>query len=102
MENEVAETHISRVFLAGDRAYKMLKAVDAGFVDFTDRPARLEATRAEYELNRRISPDVYLGLAEVQEDGELVDLMVVMRRMPENHRLGSMMAALDSPGLDEE
>jgi aminoglycoside phosphotransferase family enzyme/predicted kinase len=100
MQSSVAETHISRVFLTGDRAYKLLKAVDAGFVDFTDRETRLAATRAEYELNRRFSPDVYLGLADVHEDGELVDQMVVMRRMPEQRRLRGMLVALGSPGLD--
>ena len=92
----VIETHISRVFITPERAYKMLKPVDAGFVDFTDRETRLAATTAEYELNRRMAPDVYLGLADVHEGSELVDRMVVMRTMPADRRLELLLRELDS------
>ena len=34
-------------------------------------------------LNRRLAPDVYLGVADVVLEGEPIDHMVVMRRMPE-------------------
>ena len=95
-EGGFAETHISRVFFSGDRAYKLLKPVEVGFLDFTDRTARLEAARRELELNRRLAPDVYLGLADVHEGGELVDHMVVMRRMDEARRLEGLLRLVGS------
>ncbi len=87
----VAETHISTVFLTPRRAYKLLKAVDLGFADFTDLADRLAAVDDELRLNRRMAPDVYLGTAEVHEEGELVDRMLVMRRMRADQRLESLL-----------
>lgn len=90
----VAETHSGIVFFAGDRAYKLKKAVDLGFLDFRTREARLAACRKEVELNRRLSPDVYLGVADVLDgSGEPCDHLVVMRRMPDDRRLSSLLAA---------
>ncbi len=61
----VAETHSAYVFFVGDRAYKLKKAVDLGFLDFTTREAREAVCHREVELNRRLAPDVYLGVADV-------------------------------------
>ncbi|WP_322754026.1 AAA family ATPase [Frankia sp. Cas3] len=92
----LVETHTSVVVFLGDRAYKVKKAVDLGFLDFSTREARLAACQAEIELNRRLAPDVYLGVADVTgPDGQLCDHMVVMRRMPENRRLSTMVASGD-------
>jgi aminoglycoside phosphotransferase family enzyme len=41
------------------------KDVDLGFLDFRSREKRMSACRREVELNRRLSPDVYLGVADV-------------------------------------
>jgi aminoglycoside phosphotransferase family enzyme/predicted kinase len=92
----IAETHISWVFFAPDRAYKVLKPVTMPFFDHTDRVARIEAAAREYELNHAISPDVYLGTADVVEEGELVDRMVVMRRLPADRRLSAL---VDDPAF---
>jgi aminoglycoside phosphotransferase family enzyme/predicted kinase len=93
----VAETHVSVLFFAGDRAYKLKKPVAMGFLDFSTRDAREAACRREVELNRRLAPDVYLGVAEVRgPDGRPCDHLVVMRRMPADRRL----AALVSSGAD--
>lgn len=92
-----AETHISTVFFTRDRAYKVLKPIDVGFADFTRTSERLEAIDREVELNRRLAPDVYLGTADVFENGELVDRMIVMRRVEDDRRLERMLA---SDGLD--
>lgn len=90
----VAETHTGVVFFLGDRAYKLKKPVDLGFVDFRTREARLEACRREVTLNRRLAPDVYLGVADlIGLDGRLADHLVVMRRMPEDRRLSALAAA---------
>ncbi len=83
----VAETHVSTVFFAGDRAYKLLKPVDLGFLDHTDPTTRIQAAYRELELNRRLAPDVYLGLADVVEGGVVTDRFVVMRRLPPEARL---------------
>ena len=90
----VAETHSGVVFFVGDRAYKLKKPVDLGFLDFRTREARLDACRREVALNRRLAPDVYLGVADISgPDGQPCDHLVVMRRMPGDRRLSSMVAA---------
>ncbi|HLF99393.1 MAG TPA: AAA family ATPase [Acidimicrobiia bacterium] len=90
----VIETHVSTVFFVGDRAYKLKKAVRMGFLDFTTREAREAACRREVELNRRLSPDVYLGVATVVDDeGTPLDHLVVMRRMPDKARLSTLVTA---------
>ncbi|GAA2730809.1 AAA family ATPase [Actinocorallia aurantiaca] len=87
----VAETHIATVFFTGDRAYKLKKPVRNGFLDFTTREARERACRREVELNRRFSPDVYLGVYDVRdEEGTVRDHLVAMRRMDPERRLSSL------------
>ncbi|HXM53983.1 MAG TPA: AAA family ATPase [Candidatus Dormibacteraeota bacterium] len=87
----VAETHVSVVFFAGDRACKLKKPVAMGFLDFSTREAREAACRREVELNRRLAPDVYLGVADIDgPDGRPCDHLVVMRRMPEHRRLSTL------------
>ncbi len=87
----VCETHVAVVFFAGDRAYKLKKPVDVGFLDFTTAAARRRACERELELNRRFAPDVYLGLAEVRLPGrEETEPLVVMRRMPAERRLSTL------------
>lgn len=87
----VAETHISRVFFVGERAYKQKKAVALAFLDWTSEPARREACEREVRLNRRLAPDVYQGVATVLgPDGSPCDHLVVMRRLPEDRRLARL------------
>ena len=83
---DIAETHISTVFFAGDRAYKLLKPVRMSFLDFSTGDRRLEAVARELQLNRRIAPDVYLGYADVVEAEAVVDRLLVMRRLPAERR----------------
>ena len=88
---EVAETHSAVVVFLGDRAYKVRKRVDLGFLDFRTREAREEASHREVVLNRRLTPDVYLGVADVLGvDGTPCDHLVVMRRMPADRRLSHL------------
>jgi aminoglycoside phosphotransferase family enzyme/predicted kinase len=87
----VAETHSAVVFFVGDRAYKLKKPVDLGFLDFRSRAGREAVCHREVELNRRLSPDVYLGVADVHgPGGEMCDHLVVMRRMPHDRRLSTL------------
>ena len=78
---DIAETHISTVFFAGDRAYKLLKPVEMPFLDHRDAEQRLRSATREFELNKAIAPDVYLGTADIVEDGSVVDRMLVMKRL---------------------
>lgn len=94
----VHETHIGVVFLVGERAYKLKKPVDFGFADFSTPQRRLAACRREVELNRRLAPDVYLGVSEVSDvdtaaDRTPTDYLVVMRRMPKDRRLSTLVKA---------
>ena len=57
------ETHMSWVFLAGDRAFKLKKPVRFPYLDFSTLERRGAACRAELSLNRRLAPDVYLEVA---------------------------------------
>ena len=84
----ITETHCAVVVFVGDCAYKLKKPVDLGFLDFRTGDARRQACEREVELNRRLAPDVYLGVADVTgPDGEPCDHLVVMRRMPASRRL---------------
>ena len=84
----VVETHTATLFFVGDRVYKLKKPVDLGFVDFSTREKRLAACHLEVDLNRRLAPDVYEGVADITgPDGALCDHLVVMHRMPEHLRL---------------
>ena len=60
---ELRETHISWVFLAGNRAYKAKKPVVLPFVDYGTPERRRWCCAEEVRLNRRLAPEVYLGVA---------------------------------------
>ena len=93
---EISETHISVVTFIGDRAYKLKKPIRTSYLDFSTRPLREQMCHREVELNRRLAPDVYLGVADVVMDGAPVDHLVVMQRMPAGRRLTRL---LDDPGI---
>lgn len=90
---EVRETHTAVVFFVGDRAYKLKKPVDLGFLDYTTEAARRAACERELALNRRFAPDVYLGLGEFRSpDTDKPEPLVVMRRMPTGRRLSRLVS----------
>lgn len=103
------ETHMSWVFLAGDRVYKLKKPVRFPFLDFTSLKAREFFCREEVRLNRRLAPGVYLGLMALQwrqgafalvPEADLplpaasatVDWLVCMLRLPEGRMLHHLIA----------
>jgi aminoglycoside phosphotransferase family enzyme/predicted kinase len=91
---DVAETPSAAVYFAGNRAFKLKKPVNLGFLDFTNLEARARACAHETELNRRFAPDVYLGVAHLRDpDGAICDYLVVMRRMPRERRLSELVRA---------
>lgn len=86
------ETHMSWVFLAGDYAYKLKKPVRSALLDFSSRERRRWFCEEELRLNRRLAPAVYLEVATLRrtadgrlcigDNGEIVDYLVKMRRLP--------------------
>jgi uncharacterized protein len=88
---EIVETHVSLVFLAGDRAYKLKRAVKLPYLDFSTAERRREVGAAELALNRRTAPALYLNLRRLarssaagavcfSNEGSAIDWVVVMRR----------------------
>ncbi|HTQ21857.1 nucleoside monophosphate kinase [Mycobacterium sp.] len=95
---DVRETHTGVVVLAGDRAYKAKKPVLTDFLDFRTPEQRERACLREVELNRRLSPASYLGVAHLTDpSGAAAEPIVVMRRYRDDQRLASMVAG-DHPG----
>ena len=64
---ELVETHISWVLLTGSYVYKVKKAVHFDFVDATTLKQRLHFCQEELRLNRRLAPDLYLGVTRILE-----------------------------------
>ena len=95
---EARNTHISFLFLVGDEVYKANKAVDLGFLDHTTLEARRHACEREVTVNRRFAPDVYQGVATlIGPDGRPCEYLVVMRRMPDERRLTTLLAGPEGP-----
>lgn len=93
---ENRETHISKVFLTGQYVYKIKKPVDLGFLDFTTLEKRRHFCNQEVILNRRLAPDVYLGVIPITQkknryvlagDGPAVEYAVKMRQLPQGSSL---------------
>lgn len=102
------QTHISLLFFAGDRVYKVKKAVKFPFLDYTSLEARRRYCEEEVSLNRRLAPaGVYRGVVPIRrassglaaggDEGEIVDWAVEMERLPES---GMMSRLLDEGRID--
>jgi uncharacterized protein len=65
---ERATTHISELFLAGARVYKLKRAVSFPYLDFSTLARRHAACAAEIAINRRTAPTLYLGVAPILRD----------------------------------
>ena len=105
---DLEQTHISLVFLTGEFVYKVKRPVDFGFLDFTTLEKRLENCNREVILNRRLSPEVYLGVVPITQDesglhvegvGEPVEYAVKMSRLPKD---GMMDRLLQKDAVTEE
>ncbi len=109
---QVAETHVSRIFLTGDRAWKLKKAVTLPYLDFATLAQRRMACEREVELNRRTAPELYLGCRAVYRtangqlgfapQGEAVEWLIEMRRFPADATFDCLAAAgrLDGALID--
>jgi aminoglycoside phosphotransferase family enzyme len=115
-EVQAVETHMSWVFLAGERVLKLKKPVRFPFLDFSTLAARERHCRDEVRLNARLAAGIYLGVLALQwQDGEFtlvapdravpertVDWLVVMRRLPQSRMLDRLIAdsAVASSDID--
>jgi aminoglycoside phosphotransferase family enzyme/predicted kinase len=110
---EWIQTHISHVFLVGDRVFKLRKDVELPFLDFSTRKLRNADCQREVDLNRRLSPTIYLGVAQIisregsvglgpteefPKDGDS-EHVVVMRRLPSG---GDALSMLQRGQLDPQ
>jgi len=95
-ESEVQriETHISIIFLAGGKAYKLKRAVVLPYLDFSTPDRRRRYCEAEIAVNRRTAPELYERVALITKEntgalaldglGEPVDYLVVMKRFDQS------------------
>lgn len=125
-ELEVAETHISWVFLSGDYAYKIKKPVKFSFLDFSTIQKRKELCEEEVRLNRRLCPEIYIGVAPLLkkggniffgraeeelpegaedelQDGNIVEYAVKMKRMPQDRKMDVLLneGKVEASDVDE-
>lgn len=94
---QVVETHMSWVFLTDSFVYKFKKPRRYDHLDFSALQTRRHNCISEVRLNRRLAPDVYLGVVALRGDdasmlhldgtGPAVEWMVHMRRLPADHML---------------
>ncbi len=99
-EAELIETHISRIFLSADRAWKTKRAVRLPYVDFSTPELRLASCIKEVKLNQSTAPGLYIGVRrvtraeggglELDGRGELVDAAVEMHRFDQDCLLDAM------------
>jgi aminoglycoside phosphotransferase family enzyme/predicted kinase len=99
---EMVATHISWVFLTDRDVWKVKRPVDYGFLDYTTVERRRHFCEEEVRLNRRLAPDVYLGVVPVRSspagptltgDGAVLDHAVHMRRVAESASAEALLRA---------
>jgi aminoglycoside phosphotransferase family enzyme len=96
---EMVQTHISVVFLTQNFVYKVKKAVNFGFLDFTTLEKRRFFCEKELKLNRRLCGDMYLEVVPINKadavkikgEGETVEYAVKMKRMPQESIMSKLL-----------
>jgi len=99
-EIKMLQTHISWVFLTGKFAYKIKKPVDFGFLDFSTLEKRKRMCYRELEINRKFSPEIYLGvlpLARYKDrfklgaEGEVIEYVIKMKELPQENIMSKLL-----------
>jgi len=110
---ELIQTHISFVFLTRNFVYKVKKAVDLGFLDFTTLEKRRFFCEKELELNRRLCGDMYLevvpinrsksNIIKIKGKGKTIEYAVKMKRMPQEKMMNRLLEEkkVDSKLIDK-
>jgi len=110
-EVRIIETHISWIVLTGAYAYKIKKPVLLGFLDFSTLGLRRHYCEEELRLNRRLAPELYLGLVEIRGtpeaprvdgDGPVLEYAIRMREFPQESLASQALArvAFGAPEVD--
>jgi hypothetical protein len=98
---ELIQTQMSFVFLTDDYVYKVKKPVNLGYLDYTTLGKRHFYCQREVELNRRLCPEVYLGVVPITRDrgaiwvagkGKIIEHAVKMRRLPQEAMMDVLLA----------
>lgn len=98
----LTQTHISYVLLAGERVYKVKKPVRFTFLDFSTLERRRHLCHEEVRLNRRLAPDVYVGVLAAcadqgayrltsDDDPAAVEYVIEMHRLPADRMLDQLL-----------
>jgi len=89
---ELIQTQTSFIFLTAEHAYKIKRSINLGYLDCTTLEKRRFLCHREVELNRRLSPKLYLGVVPIIYDngqivvegkGQAIDYAVKMKRLPQ-------------------
>ncbi len=104
------DTHAASVFLAGERALKIKRAVRFPFLDYSTLANRKQACEAELGVNAPYAPQIYRGVVAItrEADGELaiggkgtpVEWAVEMRRFDEKRTLDHLTGEIDEALAD--
>jgi uncharacterized protein len=108
---ELRETAISWVFLAKERVYKLKRPVSLPFVDYSTPACRRAMCHEEVRLNRRLAPEIYLGVRAIVRDGDrarlthsgdarAIDHVVEMRRYDESATAAAVLKRHESIPVD--
>jgi uncharacterized protein len=104
------DTHAASVFLAGDRALKVKRAVRFPFLDYSTLPKRQQACKAELAVNAPYAPEIYRGVVAITREasgklaiagtGTPVEWAVEMRRFDEKRTLDHIAGEIDEALAD--
>ncbi len=96
---QLLQTHVSLVFLTGDYAYKVKKAVNFGFLDFSTLEKRKHFCEQELTMNQPIAPEIYLEVIPISKSGDnyllndttnIIEYAVKMQQFPQDTLLSEM------------
>jgi uncharacterized protein len=94
------QTQMSFIFLTGDYVYKVKKAVNLGYLDYTTLEKRHFFCYQELKLNRRLCPNTYLDIVAINKDqgiihiegaGETIEYAIKMRQLPQNRMMDALL-----------
>ena len=97
---ELVQTQMSFLFLTGDYVYKVKKPVNLGYLDYTTLEQRRHFCHQEVALNRRLCPEVYLGVVGItqergtffiEREGDPIEYAVKMRQLPRERMMDHLL-----------
>jgi len=102
--NSRSETNISELFFTPKYVYKIKKPVDLGFADFTKPEERFRLTKAEYIINKKFSPKIYIDLVAIREHkgrltltnkGRILEYAIKMKKLSQKGWLALLLKNKD-------